>query len=86
MGNYINDNRINVAILTESNVTESKLKKVNLQHFTNTDYSCRVTENIRGGGGGGVLILVHHSIPFLRGYSKITKEENELEHCSTTIF
>ena len=83
---YINDHGVNIVVITEANVTESRVDQIHLDCFTCTNHCCRTKENVKGGGGGGVLILIHHSIQCIKGYNNTVKEENEMEHCSTMVY
>ena len=53
LGMYVNDGDIHVIIITESNVTESKLPLMKLDHYTIANCSCREDNMTKGGGGGG---------------------------------
>ena len=83
---YINDRYIHIIVITESNVTESKLPLVELSHYSIAGKSCREDGLTKGGGGGGVLIYVHNSIPHMPGKDQLTQIKGEMEFCSTEIY
>ena len=50
---YVNDREIHIMVIVESNVTESKLPLVKLNHYSIASKSCREDNLTKGGGGEG---------------------------------
>ena len=86
LANYVDDQEATVLVLTETNITPSKLPLAHLTGFTLANHCCRPNDSIRGGGGGGVLIFVHNSIPCVKGHGRMVKQKGEMGHCSTTLY
>ena len=82
----IHDHAINKVISTESSVTTQKVDSVDFPNFKCANHCSRDKINVKGGGGGGVLIFVHNAIPCVPGCNMMRSEENETEHCSTSIY
>ena len=77
---------MNAITITEPNITNNKLHLATLPQNAQTDYGCRIKENVRGRGGGGALIFIHNAVPCEKGYDAITSEKNRIEHCSEPVF
>ena len=49
---YLNDNRVHVAVMTESDVTKAKIREVALSNYSIANRSCNTEEGVKGGRGG----------------------------------
>ena len=83
---FLNDRNVHVMVVTETNVTESRMEQAKIAHYTIANSSCREDLIVKGGGGGGVIIYVHDSVPYIAGTDQITSVKGEIEFCSTTLF
>ena len=83
---YVKDQRAHIVILTESNVTQTKIEDAEMSGFSTAGYCCRKEKGIKGGGGGGVVIFVRDSVPYTTEYDVVVKIKNELEHCAISVY
>ena len=76
---YLNDKEVHIIVVTESNITESKLDIAQIDHYTIANKCYRPDTSIKGGGGGGVLIYIHESVPFITGEDQNVVHKGQME-------
>ena len=83
---YINDREVHINVVTDSNITESKLHLVQMDPHAIANKSYREDTSVKGGGAGGVLIYIIESAPFIPGEDQNIATEGEMEFCSTEVY
>ena len=79
---YLRDNRVHVAVITETHVQEDGEGERKLQDYTLVNTCHRQ----KGETKGGIAIYVHIDVPCKQEYSKVVTTTNEWEHCAVMLF
>ena len=82
---YVNDQKVHIVVLTESNVAKTKQHFATPRNYTLTECCPRRDGNLTGGGDGGILMFSRFSVPCLRGFNVGVTRKNEMEHRPTTL-
>ena len=79
---YLYDNQVHVAAITETHIQEDKKGELHIEGYIPISSCCRQ----KGSQKGGVVILVHITVPGETEYSMVACNTNELERCAATIY
>ena len=79
---FLEDNRIHIAIITETHIQENGYADIAIAGYTIAGTCCREV----GKSKGGVAIFVHTTVPSSKKYDKIVTRPNELEYCAATVY
>ena len=79
---YLQDNGVHVAVITETHVQEEKQDALRFEGYT--PESSRFRQS--GKQKGGVVILVRNTVPGETEYNLVVQLPNELEHCAALVY